>query len=275
MLAGAEFTPIDLISGLPLLIAPDDRALFILHGLEPAVDPKTGQVLADWNHNFHPAAQVLAGGDGAAAVRNARMQYVLRSTHNEYHAAYYGPPLPTKPSERFRTAVLCAAGYIPMQAIQFGTDGPSLVDLSPMQRERLRTSREVKVASLSVVRHFMRQYVLNQPMDHIKPRTINKFLKIDPTESVDAAKQHRYLTHLLLSLVIDRVEDVIEEPYAFGYDEALLAPDAPERPDLFVQYTLAPNRKNTQEIAKELTRKLLLQRDGPSATPLGGLALAH
>lgn len=270
---GIEITPADPISGLPLLIAPEERALFILNGHEPSYD-EYGRPTADWNHVFHPGRQVLSGGDGSAAVRNARLQLVLRSTHDEYHAAYYGPELPATVPNRFKTAVLCAAGYIPMQAIKFGSQGPRVVNLSSLEREQLRTSGEVKMASFSVVQRFMRDFVLNQPVDHIKPRTINQFLRIDPSESPDSAKKHRYLTHLLLSLVIDRVEDDLINPYAFAYGYDLLKPDAPARPDHFVQSVLTPNRKNTRGIAKELTRKLLVHRDGPAAAArMGKLAL--
>lgn len=271
----AEQTPMDPISGLPLLIVPEDRALFILQGQEANVDPETGWILADWNHAFHPARVVLGDGFGSDAVRNARMQFVMRATHNEYHSRYGGPRLPQNPSERFKTAVLTAAGYIPMQALSLGAESPSIVDLTMMQRERLRTSGEVRVASFSVVQKFLKEFVLLQPVDHIRPNVIDDFLSIDPGESPDDAKRKRYLAHLLLSLVIDRVEDPLEQPYTFAHTYSLLKPGLPRRPGDFVHSVIARGGKSSRGVVRELAKKFSVYRDGPEAVPrLGQLAIA-
>lgn len=268
-------TPVDEISQLPLLIVPDERVLPVLHGEVPNINPDGPGPLADWNHVYHPKKVVVKAGDGGEALRNARLQLVLREEqHNEYHAAYDGPPLPSKPSERFKHAVLSAAGYIPMKGILFTPDGPREVMLKPEQRERLRTSGEVRMASFSIVQRFMKDFVLRQPVDHIQPRTVNRFLCLNPADSLDARKEFNYMTHLLLSLVIDRVEEPLFEPYTFGHNHGLLAPDAPERPDYFLRSVLIRSN-GVKNIAKELGNKLLFSRDGPEAKrQLGRLAVA-
>lgn len=267
-------TPVDAISGIPLLLVPDERILPVLYGEVPNVQPNTMAPIADWNHAYHPAKQVKAVGFGGDALRNARLQLVMRQEqHDEYHACYSGPPLPISSAERFKHVVLCAAGYIPMRAITFASGSPQEISLRLREQERLRASGEVRMASFSVVQRFMKDYVMRQPVDHIQPRTVNRFLGLDPAESVDAAREYRYMTHLLLSLVIDRVEGQLLESYLFGHNHGLLAPDAPPRPDYFVRSVLVRSSKNVKGIAKELTCKLLLCRDGPAR--LGQLAISN
>ncbi len=197
----------------------------------------------------------------------------MRDTHNAYHAAYYGPRLPQNPSERFKTSVLCAAGYIPLQAITFGSSSPDIIGLTLPQRERLRVSGEVRVASLSVVQKFMKDFVLAQPVDHIRPEVIDDFLALDPNASVYDARRRRYLMHLLLSLVIDRVEDPLERPYTYAYTYELLKPGLPKRPGDFVHSVIARSGTAARGVTRELLRKLIAYRDGPevAAQRLGRL----
>lgn len=249
------------MSGLPLLFVPDETALPILWGFQPARNDD-GRLLADWNHVWHPAREVVGAGYGGVALRNSRVQYVLRQEqHDEYHANFSGPPLPKTPAERFRAMVLCAAGYIPPQGIAFGPGGPSAVNLTEWQMTRLRESGEVQVASLSVVQGFMKEFVLAQSVDHIKPKTIDRFLKIDPAESSDAGREHTYLAHLLLSLVIDRVEGQLVQMYRHAHQSELLAPDVPGRPDQFILSSILRGRKNVRGVANEFVDKLSLYRD--------------
>jgi hypothetical protein len=247
----------------------------MLYGDMEHIDISTGQTVADWNHTFHPAREVTSGGFGGDAVRNARMQFVSRATHNEYHKAYCGPELPQNPTGRFRVAGLCAAGYIPPQAISLAGRSPKIVDLTLPDRERLRSSGEVRVASLSIVSKFIKDFILEQPVDHIDSRIVDDFLSLDPSGSIYDAKRRRYLTHLLLSLVIDRVEDHLEEPYVFAHSSALLQPGLPKRPGDFVQGLIVSTKKSSRRMAQELVKKFTIYRDGSdiAAQRLGGLAL--
>ncbi|HSW99797.1 MAG TPA: hypothetical protein VLH38_02050 [Patescibacteria group bacterium] len=264
---GHEQTPVDEVSGLPLLIVPDDRILPILHREQTACDPN-GRVLADYNHAFHPAKWVKE-----PAVRNARVQLVMRGTHDAYHHAYSGPPLPATRSERLQAVVLCAAGYVPPQGLAFGSDGPRRVNLTMAERERLRTSGEVRVASFSIVQHYLKGAALAQPTDHIRPATIDRFLGLD-SMITDEAKEQCYLAHLLLSLCIDRLEDPIDQPYRFGLEANLLRPDAPSRPGDLIHRTIVFSHKRVRSLVRELTEKLVKQRDGPEVViRLGNLAV--
>jgi len=257
------------MSGLPLLIVPDDRVLPILYREVSAID-LDGRVTADYNHAFHPARWVTD-----RAIRDARVQFVMRETHDAYHSVYSGPPLPTTRVERLKTMVLCAAGYVPPQGLKFDADGPRQVDLTAEQRDRLRISGEVRVASFSVVQRYLKEAVLAQPADHIRPAIIDRFLSLDSFVP-DEAKEQCYLAHLLLSLFIDCIEDPIDEPYSFGRRSNLLRPDAPARPGDFIHNTIVFSNKHVRSVVGELTKKFIKYRDGPDvALRLGGLATAR
>jgi hypothetical protein len=271
---GRPQTPIDETSGLPLLFEPQEQALAIHWGYERAHDTN-GRVVADWNHVWHPGREVVSAGSGGDGLRNSRVQFVLRSDHDDYHHYFDGPPLPAKPSGRFRAMVMCAAGYIPTDALRFETDSPRIVRLNEWQRLRLRESGEVRVASLSVVQGVMKDFVMRQSVDHVKPRTIDRFLKLDPGESTDAAREHAYLAHLLLSLAIDRIEDPLVKPYTEAHEKGLLAPDMPPRPDQFILGNILRSRKNVRGVANEFATRLARQRQGREATiSAGQLALS-
>ena len=266
-------TPIDETSGLPLLFEPQDRALAIHWGYERSHD-SDGRVLADWNHVWHPGREVVNAGSGGDGLRNSRVQFVMRTDHDDYHHYFNGPPLPEKPSGRFRAMALCAAGYIPTDALRFEADGPRIVRLNEWQRLRLRESGEVRVASLSVVQSVMKDFVMRQSVDHVKPRTIDRFLKLDPSESTDAAREQAYLAHLLLSLAIDRIEDSLVKPYTEAHERGLLAPNVPPRPDQFILSSIL-RRKNVRGIANEFAARLARQRRGQEMSVRAGkLALS-
>jgi hypothetical protein len=263
-------TPVDEMSGLPLLMVPHEDVLPILWGLEKAHTPE-GRQIADWNHVWHPARVVTNAGKGGPGLRESRTQYVMRAEHDEYHAQYDGPPLPQKPSERFEAMVLCAAGYIPPEAMSFASNKPKIVKLNDWERTRLRESGEVRVASFKIVQSFMREYVIGQPIDHIKDQTIDRFLRVDPKESADAAKEHKYLAHLLLSLVIDQVEHTIAEPYMHGHQTGLLAREAPPRVDQFILGSVLLTKRNLNEVSQDFRKKLVKHRQLEQRT--GGLAI--
>jgi hypothetical protein len=267
-------TPPDELTGLPLLMVPDERTLPILWGYT-ASHSTWGQPLADWNHIWHPAREVVEAGEGGFGLRNSRVQFVLRKEqHDEYHAYFAGPALPRRPVERFQAAVLCAAGYIPPKGIQFDSAGPRTVELSPWEIVRLRESGEVKVASFSVVQKFMKDFVLKQSIDHVTPRTADRFLKLDPAASTDDSKQRNYFIHLFLSLSIDRVETAIMAPYIQALEAGLLMPDVPERPDQFILQSIVRSKKNLRAVAAEYTRKLRIHRERRTANYAGSMAMA-
>lgn len=264
-----EQTPTDPLSGLPLLLVPYEEVLAYLWGTQD----NSGR-MADWNHAYHPARLVMAGGDGSDALRNARKQFVMRADHDEYHACYSGPPGVDRPAERFRHVVLSAAGYIPPDAMDVrARGGPQVVTLTAAQRERLRSSGEVRVASFSVVQKFLKDFVLAQPVDHIRPGVVDRFLSLDSLV-VDEANEQRYLVNLLLSLVIDRVEDPLDPPYRFAHTNNLLAPNAPARPGDFIRSIILRSTKNKRHIVQALTEKFITHRRG-YAPALGRLAFAN
>lgn len=263
---GTEYTPIDEISELPLLIVPQEESLPYLHGQLPSHLPN-GSVLADWNHAYHPSKEV------APIFRSGRVQYVLREVHDEYHCAYYGPPPLRTKVEQFRAIVLSAAGYIPPEGLLLTGDGPQQVGLSAAQRERLRTSGEVKLASFSNIQTYIRETILAQPADHIHAPTIDRFLSLDSSYKDEAREKYR-LAYLLTALFIDRLEGHVDEAYNFGRVHRLINPSLPTRPGDFIRGLFFFTETHRKKITQELMTKLTVYRDGPAPRRLGNLALS-
>ncbi|HSD55840.1 MAG TPA: hypothetical protein VLA92_01670 [Candidatus Saccharimonadales bacterium] len=268
---GTAETPLDELTGLPLLIVPNEDVLPILFGLEPSRTPN-GHPIADWNHIWHPRKEAQFG-TGGLGLRHSRVQFVMRSEHDTYHEQFYGPSLPQKPAERFEATVLCAAGYIPRDAISIDSGSHSIVRLNEWERTRLHESGEVRIANFKIVQDAIRDYVLAQPLNHIRAHTIDRFLQVDPSDGTDAAREHRYLAHLLLSLVIDQVEDhPVAKSYASAHESGLLAPDAPDRFDEFILKVLRTHR-HLGKASSELTKRLTRHRE--VELKFGSLALAE
>ena len=266
---GTAETPRDELTGLPLLLAPNEDVLPILSGFEPARTP-AGHPIADWNHVWHPRKEAQYG-TGGLGLRHSRVQFVMRTEHDAYHEQFYGPSLPQKPAERFEATVLCAAGYIPSEAISINAESYQIVKLNEWDRTRLYESGEVRVGNFKIVQDAIRDFVLGQPLDHIRGHTIDRFLSVDPSESADAAKEHRYLSHLLLALVIDQIEEQrVAKSYADAHESGLLAPESPGRFDEFILGVLRTHR-HIGKASRELTKKLTKHRNIELST--GSLAL--
>lgn len=256
-------TPVDELTGLPLLFVPHDDIPSIMANPKLAQDTYGHQV-ADWNHVWHPGKVVTHAGKGGVALRSSRVQYVMRTEHDRYHAQFDGPPLPQRPTGRFVATVLSAAGYIPPAALSFNERNVRIVRLSHDERRRLHCSGEVRVAQSKHVRTFMRDFVIGQPLSHIRNDTIDRFLDIDPQDSADSAKEHRYLAHLLLSLAIDQVEETVAHPYRWAHESGLLAPDAPKRVDEFILDSIVGSQYGIKHVSQVMTRRLTSHREQES-----------
>ena len=256
-----EKTPLDEITGMPLLLVRQPKVLpLVYHPALNAECRRNNEPYADLNHVYHPSKVVIGLGAGAIALRNSRGQMVMREDHNRYHDQYSGPVLPKTPLERFKACVLSAAGYIPALAIDVRRDSPRIVELTPADRERMHSSGEVRMVSTSSVNSFLKDFVMRQSVDHILDSKIDRFLALDPRIGPESEEQ-RYLSHLLLSLVIDRVEEHLEIPYSQAHQLALLKPGAPRRPGDFIRQSIMRS-KNMRKITHELRKKLSAHREG-------------
>jgi hypothetical protein len=231
-------TPIEQGSNLPLLFVPREEILPLLYGVED-----NSAVIADVNHVNHPKPSPLLQGDnGGFAVRQARGQFVLRKDHNNYHDYYGGPWLPATRDERLQAVVLSAADYIPAQAMDFSHRRPRIVTLSEMQRERLRTSGEVRVIDRGVVRAFLMRCALEADTAHIRPAVVDEFMDLQPT-TPQAIGRLQELAHLLLSLMIEPLVDPFDKTYSLGRRHGSISPTLPTHPRDFIHIQITGSGK--------------------------------
>lgn len=259
-------TPTDQLTGVPLLIYPysEPDELFRLRRQQLQLRAE-GKDYADTNHIFHPhSARELTSGDGKA-IRDCRGQLVLRSDHDSYHRIYSGPPLPKTSDARFKMLVFCLAGYVPRQALDVRS-GTSSKTLSNDQIYRMKLSGEVRVVQHETIQKFMTKYVLdNFEMGHIENRLIDEFLTATTDTSYDAHRK-QYLTHQLLSLVIDPVTLPLHEAYGQLCRKHLWDRDINMSPRRVVHDEIAGRswrgRKRTiGKVGQLLTEKLRVYRD--------------
>lgn len=221
-------TPVDELTGIPLLISPSPETLFLLDNFKLNAERRAagGKNYADWNHAYHPRlSKELTSKDGKP-TRDCRGQFIMRSVHDEYHAAYLGPPLPRTNEQRFRSLVFCAAGYVPRQVIDFSGDSPKQSMLNNEQIRRLQTSGEVRIMDKKSVKDFFERYILSSPeIDHIQPKLINDFLRIHKTGN-DDYKRKCALAHQLLSLIIKPCTAPLVGDYKKSLGENLWRPQA-------------------------------------------------
>lgn len=253
-------TPVDELTNIPMLFVPHWQVGTLMKSAS-----KTGR-FSDWNHAFFPRQSPELKGLAGLAVRYARVQRVSRQEHERYHQTYDGPPLPQTVEEKFRAAVLCAAGYIPPVALNMAGRRPQEEFLGFRQIQRLRTSGEVCVDRPARVKRFIRAFVLEQEIEGVDGKFVSDFLTIQPNTDYDRKRQAD-MARTLLSLTVRGVASELQSGYSFGYENDLLSPDAPpEVGDFIVDELTGDNPYAMRPLIYELQDKLIGQS-------LGGLAL--
>lgn len=208
-----EHTPVDELTGLPLLIAPQDDVPFLLEhpGINAGRRAAGRRDYIDRNHVYHPSTSLVSVAE--KALQGSRIQYVLRHDHDDYHATYYGPQLPQTSAEQYYQMVFSAANYIPRKALDFSGDSPVEITLTDEQILRYQTSGEVRMADPGKVGKFLESFVLADPeFSHIPVSLIDEFLTIGTETAADLRRQ-RYLAHQLLSYVIDATTEPMYQAY--------------------------------------------------------------
>lgn len=220
-------TPVDVISGLPLPLAP--------YG-EPLV---AGSPDADWHHHFHPRRSPELQDLGGQAVRVARLQLTNYGVHHhEYHKTFGGPPLPRIEKEQFGLVVMATAGHVPELALAFRRHEPRIVPLSEGQRLHLQTSGEFRTGGRDIIRKFLQQYILGQSVGgvNINEETLDEFIN-----TLDLVRR-RELGHTLLALITEKATEPISLVYKLARKQGQIAPGSARSAHLFVKSRLGPKR---------------------------------
>jgi len=263
----AELTPVDKLTQLPLLFAPHEGVSPVIQGLQ-----QNGG-LFDWNHVFHPRRDpILTESLGGEAVRQSRMQLVHRTEqHEPYHEAFVGPPLPISPEAQFRTVLLCAAGYVPPQALDFSHRKPEVVKLNNAQLQQLRTGNEIRqdlrYGAADKVAAFMRSHVLTHEIEGISRETMDTFLALSPDTSANE-RQLELLTDQIVRGIVRGAVSSTRRMYTIGYRRGLLAPYAPKNPVTFVADQLSgPTQETYYNLVAVLREKVAKIRERDLARP--------
>lgn len=265
---GRAPTPVDELTGLPLLIEPHDEVPSLLADtrLNAARREAGRRDYIDRNHVHHPASSPELSNDAGRAVQSSRVQWVVRSEHREYHHAYSGPPLPHTTEQRFRTIVFNLANYVPRQALSFRGGSPHEITLSDEQITRMQTSGEIQALDQLKVRKFLQSCVLQNPVfDHIPVAVIDEFLTIRP-ETEDDRRRQEFLAHKLLALVIEPVTEPLYETYRQTRQDTMWLPDTAVSPRRIVHNQLVGRGKyqrarSIRKIGEVLSSKLAVYRE--------------
>lgn len=235
-------TPTDELTGLPLPLAPIED-----FGSSP-----------EWHHHYHPRRDpLLTSTVGGAAVRISRLQrYSYDLHHYGYHEFYKGPPLPVTPEEQFSAVVMSSAGYIPEFALDFQKDEPRIVRLSAAERHRLQISGEIRSGAVSVLRNFIRTYVLDSAIDVVD---INE-LAVEEFLTTSDSHRRRELGHNLLGVITNKAAEPANEPYYRARKQGLIIEGLPSNAQKFAKILMGTTRgrhKIVNKLYKQLETQLL------------------
>lgn len=232
-----EKTPTDEVTGLPYCFAPNP---------DLAPIPRRGELnlvrLGDWNHQF-PRANVLRSehrvleGLGKLALLNLRGQWVSYEHHHyRYNIEFDDPDYPANEQQLFTTLVMGVAGDVPEGALDFSGAKTKIRKIKPEERRLLWESGQIKIISESAVREYLREYVFQQDLDHLRINEIDEFL-----HTYDYDKRI-YLAHALSAKIVERAVEPIESIYTERRKKGLLHPAAPNNVRDFVKPKLSASR---------------------------------
>ena len=258
-------TPVDELTGLPLLIAPRDDVPYLLsHPKVNAARREAGERRhIDRNHVYHPSTRLTT--EASKALQGSRIQYVMRLDHDTYHAAYDGPSLPQTLEEHYYQMVFSAANYIPPRALDVSGDSPREITLTDAQILRFQSSGEVKMADSGKVGKFLEGFVLADPeFDHIPAKLIDEFLTIGTETAADLRRQ-RHLAHQLLSFVIDATTEPMYQAYKRALERNVWKPSVNASPRQVVHEQIIGRgpqrrRKAIRKVSEVLFDRLAMYR---------------
>ncbi|HSX32965.1 MAG TPA: hypothetical protein VLF91_01365 [Candidatus Saccharimonadales bacterium] len=256
-----KWTPTDLLTGLPLLIAPDPDLPLGAKGPR-----KVAPDIADVNHGVHPRLDPTLVADPSSrtpdagpAYRESRGQFLLRPTHERYHREFYGPRLITGALGQFVFCTLAASNYIPEEGLDLSGSSAKIITFSHAQRERLRTSGEVYVMRPEVVRRFLLQFAMSQSMDSQQISIADELTSLRLNRR-KPEQQARLALRLLHGLVEPVVYDGLRDAYRYGRKNSLVRPGLPPSVHSFLHRELIGGQSMTQQAVARIVQQWVALR---------------
>ncbi len=227
----AIFTPSDMETGVCFPIVTS-RSL-----PKVGVSLQGGEVVADWNHNYHPKEFLIHGTKVQKALRDSRIEWVDRRAHVRYHDEFYGPDIMGL-GDLLGTLVFVAAGYIPAYGMQYD-DSPKakIVALDEQTRLNLWVSGRIKIANKISVRDALTERAIAKDFGGIKESTIDEFLA---TKNRDRRFQ---LGSTLLALAVYDMSNPLSPTYKTARERHLLPPNSSPSVGRCVMRLISPHNR--------------------------------
>lgn len=235
--------PVDLSTGVPLVIAPRydiPRRLMSTQGEN------------DWHHAVFPKRRNSLQSKSGKAIRTSRVQFVNYDEHRTYH--YYFDDymtneweMPKTTLERFGMTVLMSAGYIPKEAVRCCKHGPEYVNLSESKRELMWSRGLVRIESASNVYDFLQDTIVHQPLD-VPDDAVEELLFSEDE------KRRMKIGNQLLQAAAERATESIRPRYVEAHIGRLLIPTLPPDPKDFILNS--PDMLGTEKRQRKTRTKL-------------------
>lgn len=181
-----------------------------------------GEVVADWNHAYHPRERLKFGSLIEVALRNSRVEWVHRDDHNRYHKEFLGPAIGDE-EQVLKQVLFSAAGFVPSKALQYdGRDEAKIVKLSRRKRQSLWQTGRIKVQNGITIRDGLMDLALRNDFNGIRESTIDEFL-----HTADLDRRYE-LGSSLLNLAVRDVVIPLRPLYKDRYERQQLKPEAPK-----------------------------------------------
>lgn len=258
-------TPIDEVTGLPLLVAPRNLDYDVEnpnqatphHGWHPERDKRLNPL------DFRQ--KTLAG----LAVRSSRLQYVENDLHNEgpksYHAYYDRPEwFPQTETEAFGVCMPACMGAVTSRVIDLSTGEPIERPITPEEIQFFQTpshSSEEGFDSRYVtyrydpIRDFFRDYIKRQDLGHVPESLIDEFLNTRDYEA------HLRTGRILLASAVEVATDPVRGRFHTLRHSELIMPGIScsyTEPGSLVYYKLGNDERRdafiTQDFATQLEK---------------------
>lgn len=279
-------TPIDDLTGVPLLIAPpiEDNEWLAAEGPTE-------------HHSYHPRlSPELTLSLGGRALRNSRMQLTTSPQHNFgqgcYHRYYDGPPLPDADDSaaQIRQVILNISGYLPHKIIDLSSGEPVIRDTKTEERQQLTSQahdysinhkelraycrltglppnkawrqmnmRKQARASMAYatirysdtpIRDFFEDYLLRPEMIDIKKRTIKRYLSTKDAELLS------YMGDSILSRAVQVATAPLLAEYQNMFSLGAINQNIGPKPAKIMKFHLGSHRRRRKVILPKLSELL-------------------
>jgi hypothetical protein len=151
---------------------------------------------------------------------------------------------------------MAASGYIPEQALDYTGETTDIVTLTHAQRERLRTSGEIKMGSGDIVRRFLLEFAFSQGKGNVRPSTVNEFMNFC-AKGKNRDQQARLAGVLLDGLIEPAIAGQLRDTYRYGKRNSLIRPGLPRSIFTFLRQELAGGEQVTRRAVGQIAKQCI------------------